>query len=186
MSDVEVDKSVFDLILVQWISELGTKSASERKKEYVRSNFEDIFDRLKQAGAAFSIVHSFLPKIIKAHQPNAALAKNSYKRLKTTMGLDKTEKEYTEEWNKSIEDTGTTIFFEFFPLAILEEDTGPKVYGNMSAKEYRVQRRYADQFPTLDTTELEKRMHTREYNLDIEDLMKHVLGDVGSDDKVDT
>jgi hypothetical protein len=92
-------------------------------------------------------------------------------------GFEKTEKEFTDEWMSSIEGTGTEVFFEFFPATTVDHDPEPKVYGGMSATEYRAQRRYADQFPTLDTRELVKQWKSQsEYNLDVEGTLENVLG----------
>jgi hypothetical protein len=145
----------------------------------VRPNFEELFQKWKDIDSSFDdLYEAWLPKAVKAHQPVPSVARASYKKLKQTIReLDKTEKEFIEEWNKSIEDTATETFFEFFPPPKLDEDTEPKVFGNMSAREYKAQRRYAEQFPTLDTTELEKRWNEQQYNLDIEDLMKNILGE---------
>ena len=166
--------NTLDLVLQEWVASLKNR---QRGKDHVRPNFEDLFDKLKRAGATFDEAHEILPRAVKAHLPPRSVAKNLYKKLKLIPTFDKSEKEYVDEWNKSIEDTATQVFFEFFPLERLDDDNEPKVYGNMSAREYRAQRRYADQFPVIDTTELEKRMHNREYNLDIEDLIKTVLGE---------
>jgi hypothetical protein len=47
----------------------------------------------------------------------------------------------------------------------------------MSATEYKAQRRYADQFPTLNTEELVKQWRSQqEYNMDVEDVLDNVLG----------
>jgi hypothetical protein len=166
------DKNTLELVLKQWVADLKSK---DRRKDNVKNNFDELFEKLKNAGATFDEAHELLPKAIKAHQPAPGLARTVYKKLKPH--LDKTEKEYIEEWNKNIEDLGTQAFFEYFPIQNLDEDSEPKVFGNMSAKEYKAQRRYAEQFPVLNTTELEKRMRERQYNMDIEDMIKHVLGD---------
>lgn len=164
-----------DLILKQWIASLKFR---KRDRTNVAPNFEDLFEQLKNAGATFDEAYALLPKAIKAHLPITAIAKSSFKKLQKHPNFDKTEKEYIEEWHKSIEDTATNSFFIWFPIKKDDDDDGePKVYGNMSAKEYHQQRAYADQFVTLDTAELEQRMHNRQYNLDIEDLLKHVLGE---------
>jgi hypothetical protein len=174
-----MDKNkVVELTLIQWIASLKSK---DRTRKSVRSNFEELFQAWKTSGASFDdLYETLLPKAIKAHQPTISIARNSYKGIKQAIGskLDKTEKEFIEEWNASIEATGTEAFFEFFPATPLDHDDGPKVYGNMSADEYRAQRRYADQFPTLNTTELIKQWRLQqEYNLDVEGVLENVLGD---------
>ena len=166
--------NVTSLIFQEWSASLKSK---DRSKGAVTTNFEELFEKLKSSGASFEEAHVILPRAIKAHLPLPAIARNSYKKLKSLVkNIDKSEKEYIDQWHKSIEDQGTQAFFEFFPLPKLDDDE-PKAFGNMSVKEYRAQRKYADQFPVLDTTELEKRMHDREYDLDIEDMLKSVLGD---------
>lgn len=172
-----------DLILVEWIATLKSK---DRSRKAVRPNFEDLFDKFKQAGASFDdLYETYLPKAIKAHMPLPSVARSTYKNLKLKVhGLDKTEKEFIDEWNASIEGTGTEVFFEFFPPNPVDHDPEPKVYGNMSATEYRAQRRYADQFPTLDTRELVKQWRQQsEYNLDVEGTLENVLGENNETDQ---
>lgn len=173
-----MDKSnIFELLLVEWIATLKSK---DRSRKAVRPNFEELFDKWKQASASFEdIYETLLPRAIKAHQPLPSVARSIYKSLKQKVhGLEKTEKEFIDEWNDSIEGTGTEVFFEFFPATPIDHDPEPKVYGNMSATEYKSQRRYADQFPTLDTRELIKQWKQQiEYNLDIEDTLENVLGE---------
>jgi hypothetical protein len=179
---MDKDKLI-QLVLTEWVANLRNRDRSHKN---VRPHFEELFQKWKDIDATFDETYeTFLPKAIKAHQPVSSVARNSYKKLKQVAGpkLDKTEKEFIEEWNKSIEDTGTSTYFEFFPPPTLDKDTEPKVYGNMSASEYRAQRRYVEQFPILDTTELEKRWHEQQYNLDIEDMIKTVLG---SDDETNS
>jgi hypothetical protein len=164
-----------DLILKQWVASLKFR---KRDRTNVAPNFEDLFEQLKRAGATFDEAYEMLPAAIKAHLPVPSLVKQMYAKLKRMPNFDKTEKEYVEEWNKSIEDTATNSFFVWFPIKKDDDDDDePKVFGNMSVKEYRTQRSYADSFTVLDTTELEQRMHNRQYNLDIEDLIKNILGD---------
>jgi hypothetical protein len=171
---MEKNKAI-ELIFAEWKASLKSRDRSQKS---VRPNFEELFQRWKDTESSFDeLYENWLPKAIKAHQPVASVARNSYKKFKQIIPrFDKTEKEFLEEWNQSIEDTATEAFFDFFPAPRLDEDNEPKVYGNMSAKEYRAQRRYAEQFPVLDTTELEKRWQDQQYNLDIEDLLKNVLG----------
>jgi len=166
---------VIEVIFSEWKASLKSRDRSQKS---VKSNFEELFQRWKSANGSFDdLYENWLPKAIKAHQPTSSVAKNSYKKFKKIIPrFDKTEKEFIEEWNQSIEDKATETFFEFFPVPRFDEDNEPKVYGNMSAKEYHAQRRYAEQFPILDTTELEKYWQDKQYNLDIEVLLKNVLG----------
>lgn len=173
-----MDKNnLFDIIVVEWIASLKSK---DRSRKYVRPNFEEVFDKLKVAGATFDdIYETLLPKILKAHYPVPSKARETYKSLKSTIRtFDKSEKEFIEEWNAGIDATGTETFFEFFPATTADHDSEPKVYGNMSATEYRAQRRYADQFPILSTDELIKQWKQQvEFNLDIESTLENILGE---------
>lgn len=169
-------RDTYQLILDEWVVSLPNR---DRSNKSLKSNFEGLFESWKQAGASFSDLYDGLLKIaIKAHQPSTFVARKVYKSCKKAINnLDKSEKEFIEAWNKGIENTATSTFFEFFPSPVsAPKETQPASHGNMSAAEYRAQRRYADQFPVLDTSELEARWNDRQYNLDIEDMIKNVLG----------
>lgn len=168
-----MDKTKLDLILEKWIASLKFK---DRSFGNVANNFEELFEELKVADATFEEAHAILAKAIKAHLPAPAVARNAYKSLKAIGKVDLSFQEYIEEWHKSISDVATDSFYVWYPIETDDEDKEPPVYGNMSVKEYRKQRAYADSFPTLDTTELETRMKNRQYNLDIEDLIENILG----------
>ncbi len=161
-----------DLILEEWVASLKNK---DRTASAVEGNFDELFEILKRANVTFDEAHSVLPKAIKAHQPSSALIRSTYKVSKSKLG-DKTEKEFAEDWNKSIADKGTNSMFAFFPRpkVLDEEESEPKVYGQMSVKEYRQQRRHADQYPILDTEALERRLQSETYN-PMEDI-KDILG----------
>jgi hypothetical protein len=164
------------LILDQWQASLKSK---DRKKDSVKTNFEELFQSWKNAGASFEdLYETFLPIAIKAHLPSSSIIRNTFNTVKHyNKKFDKSEKEFSEDWNKSIHDTATSTFFEYFKSPLFDQDDEPKVFGNMSAKEYKAQRRYAEQFPILDTTELEKQWQDSKYNLDIDDMIKNVLGE---------
>jgi hypothetical protein len=172
-----MDKSKqLEIALTEWVASLKSR---DRSRKAVRPNFEDLFQKFKDIDASFDDVYeTLLPKAIKAHLPVSSVVRSTYKNLKQKVhGLDKTEKEFTDEWNSSIESTATEIFFEFFPALPVDHDPEPKVYGSMSAKEYRAQRRHADQFPTLKTDELVRQWkEQQEYNIDIEETLENILG----------
>lgn len=173
---------LIEIALVEWVALLKSR---DRSRKAVRPNFEDLFQKWKDLGAGFDdLYETYLPKAIKAHQPLPSVARSMYKQIKSKTTIDKTEKEFVDEWNQSIEGTGTEVFFEFFPATPADHDPEPKVFGNMSATEYRAQRRYADQFPTLDTREAVRLWREQtEYNLDVEDVLENVLGGNNETDK---
>lgn len=156
----------FDLIFEEWKADLKNK---DRSALAVYGNFEDLFNRLRVAAATFDEAHKYLSDAIKAHQPPPALARNTYKMLKSSPKMSAfTEKEFIDQWNKDISDKATNAFYDAFPRPKTkdeEDDDGePKVYGNMSIKEYKMQRKYADTFPILNTEELERKMLSGTYN----------------------
>lgn len=155
--------SNLELILEEWIASLKDR---DRKAPAVEGNFEDLFITLKKANATFEEAHSLLPKAIKAHQPGSGLIRNHYRNIKHKLG-ELTEKEFTDNWNKNVADAGTNALYGIFPRPKEkdeDDDPEPKVFGSMSAKEYRLQRRHADQYPILDTEELGRRIQTGAYN----------------------
>ncbi len=173
-----MDKSkALELTLVQWIAKIKALPSAQRGQKFIKPNFEELFQQWKDLDGSFDdLYETLLPKAIKAHLPNVHVARGNYKSLKDKLQVS--EKEYIDNWNATIEAIGQDTFFEFFPAVPLDKDDEPKVYGNMSATEYRAQRRYADQFPTLNTDELVKQWRSQqEYNLDVEDTLENVLGD---------
>jgi hypothetical protein len=172
-----VDKSkVLELALTAWIHKIKSLPASLRGRKHVRPNFEELFQQWKDLDGSFDDTYeTLLPKAIKAHLANPSKIRDVYKTLKSKM--DKTEKEFADEWNQSIESAAHDVYFEFFPAVPLDKDDEPKVYGNMSATEYRAQRRYAEQFPILDTTELVKAWREqKQYNPEVDDKLENILG----------
>lgn len=173
-----MDKNkLLELALVEWIAILKSR---DRSHKHVRANFEELFQKWKDLDASFDdLYETYLPKAIKAHQPVSSVARNTFKNLKSK--IEKTEKEFIEEWNDSIEGTGQEVFFEFFPATTLDKDDEPKVFGNMSAEEHRAQQRRTDQFKTLSTDELIKQWKSQStYDLDVESTLENILG--GSDE----
>lgn len=171
-----MSKSNLDLLFEEWKSSLKER---DRSAPAVSSNFEALFEELKKAGATFEEAQEYLPKAIKAHQPAPGLARSIYRTTAKTNAKTAayTEKEFVDKWNQDIHDAGTNVFFEFFPRAKVDpdDDGEPKVYGQMSAKEYRLQRKYADSFPRLNTEALERALIHQTYN-PMDDL-ENILGD---------
>lgn len=167
--------SNLELILEEWIANLKNK---DRSASYVESNFEEFFETLKRSNATFEEAHELLPRAVAAHQPSSFLIKRTYKFLKSEGRADGTEKEFAEVWTKDIAEKGSSALYSVFPRPKNpdeeDEDPEPKVFGSMSAKEYKLQRRHADSFPILDTEELERKMLSGTYN-PIEDIA-NILG----------
>lgn len=171
-----------ELIFDEWKANLKNR---DRSGPAVAGNFDELFHELKKANATFEEAHAILPKAIKAHLPPIGLAKNIYKNGKTNPKVAcYSEKEFIDQWNQDINDKGTAAFFDNFPRAKTDpdDDGEPKVYGQMSAKEYRAQRRYADSFPILNTEALERAMvRGTSYN-PLEDAdLQNILGEADED-----
>jgi hypothetical protein len=168
-------KNNLELIFDEWKANLKQK---DRSNAAVTSNFDELFEELKRANASFEEAHAVLAKAIKAHLPPQGLAKKIYKFGKDNPKIScYTEKEFLDQWNQDITDKGTASFFDIFPRPKVDpdDDGEPKIYGSMSAKEYRAQRRYADSFPRLNTEALERAMIKQTYN-PMDDL-ENILGD---------
>lgn len=154
------------LIFEEWKASLRSK---DRTEAYICSNFEELFQTLYNAGITFDEAYAMLPAAIKAHQPVIAVVKNTYKNIKNSpkvIGLS--EREFQEAWNLDIDGKGTATFFEVYKRPKtedeLEEEERPKVFGSMSAKEYKTQRKHTDAFPILDTEMLERKMVAGTYD----------------------
>jgi hypothetical protein len=161
------------LVFDKWKASLRSR---DRSKKAMPENFDELFMDLKKIGTSFEEAHAFLPEAIKAHLPSPHVRRETYKKYKDHLGIS--EKEFIDEWNESIKSAATDAFFTNYPLKIDDDDDGePKVFGNMSAREYRRQRQYSDSFPTLNTDDLEKQLKERK---PLSDDLVNVLG--GEDD----
>ena len=161
--------SNLDLIYEKWKASLQEK---DRSRESVSANFDELFDAFNSAGATFEEAHAYLQQAIKVHLPSPGLGKATWKLLKNNpVNAEATEKEFIDGWNKNIADKATNSFYHVYPLPEdKDDDKEPKVYGSMSVKEYRLQRRHADSYPVLDTEALEQGFQTDTYN-PVEDIL---------------
>ena len=155
--------SNLDLIYERWKASLREK---DRSREFVSGNFDELFDAFNSAGATFEEAHSYLPQAIKVHLPSPGVVKAIWKQSKgNPANADLTEKEFAEGWNKDIADKATNSFYHIYKLPSDEDiDPEPKVFGSMSEKEYKAQRKNVSTYPILDTEELEARFQSGIYN----------------------
>lgn len=171
-----MNQSNLDLVFDEWKASLKER---DRSAGAVSGNFEALFDELKKSNATFEEAQAYLLRAVKAHQPTPGLAKSIYRTTAKTNAKTAaySEKEFIDKWNQDIHDAGTNAFFDIFPRAKVDpdDDGEPKVYGHMSAKEYRAQRKYADSFPRLNTEALERALIHQTYN-PMDDL-ENILGD---------
>lgn len=179
-SKMEPTNKIGDLILEKWIASLASR---DRTRDAVPTNFDELFSDLAKAGLTFDEAKALLPAAIKAHLPSMGLAKNLWKNRKSLHDTHADVNAFKADWDNSIKSCGTEAFFAHFPLKINDdEDNEPKVYGNMSAKEYRLQRKYAESFPILKTDDLVRQLRERRANKDVEINLPNVLGE-DNDDK---
>lgn len=170
---MEQTTNTHDLIFEKWVASLAQK---DRSKKSLRSNFEELFSMLERAGVSFKEAKKLLPLAIKAHSPSSIVKKNMWKKIKNN--LDCTEYEFYESWTTGIKNAATEVFFETYPIQIEEDNDGlPKTHGSMSEKEYKLQRRHADQFPILNTDQLELELLRRSNNFDVENVLGEIYDD---------
>lgn len=154
--------SKHDLIFQQWVASLQTR---DRTRNAIKGNFEDLFSALKREGLVLESAYEYLGKAIKAHEPSPQLVKNVYRKMKMSGRAYVPEKEFQEAWCKDIADKANASFFEVFPVEIAPEDPDEQVvHGNMTAKEYKLQRQHAEEYPRLDIEEFQRRMIAEDYN----------------------
>ena len=161
------------LIFEQWAAKLKSK---QKTRLTMGELSEELFESLKTNGTSFDEAHEMISKAHKALMPPTTLMKRIYQT--SNYRGNSTEKEFMDDWLDDIKKSVTESFFSIYPVKTVadDEDDAPKVYGSMSAKEYKLQRTYADSFPTLNTDELERQLQERRQRktLSFEDL-KNVL-----------
>lgn len=167
-----------DLLFQQWVASLPNR---DRSRQAIQGNFEELFGSLKREGLELESAYEYLGKAIKAHEPSASLIRNVFKKVKVKGMGHLSEKEFGDAWCKDIAEKANGVFFDIFPVEAKEpeEAEDPVVYGSMTAKEYKAQRKHADAYPRLDTAELEKRMLGEDYN-PVADISAMLGSDSGS------
>lgn len=177
-------RDLAELVFDRWKANL---SSMDRSRKAVGGNFDLLFEELHRDGVEFEIAKEILAKAIKAHQPSQAKAKSIYQYTKKSNSRNiLTLPEFVEEWNASIANEATKSFYTYFEIKKPKaakgdvEDAGPKIFGSMSEREYRLQRKFADSFPVLDTEALEKQLQEA---LDYpEEELLAILGEVDGQD----
>ena len=150
--------SQYDLLFEQWKAQLANR---DRSIASVQTNFEELFDTLRSEGLVLESAYEYLPRAVKAHAPPAGVVKRLFKKFKVEGKTHfTTEKEFEDQWIKGIEEKANAAFFNIFPVQTKksEEKNEPKIFGGMTEKEYRMQRKFADEFPVFSTKELEKKL----------------------------
>lgn len=151
--------SKYDLIFQQWKASLNER---DKGKGVVQRNFEELFDSLKAEGMVFEEAYALLPKAIKAHYPNSSYVRNAYKKWKH-INKWSSEKELQDEWQQDIDNAGQTAFFNIYPIEVKstpkEPVEDPVIFGTMTEEEYHAQREYAESWPRVNTSEIEKRIN---------------------------
>ena len=141
------DKRVAKLIYDQWKSDLSNK---DRSSKNMYNNFDELFYSMSMSDVEFDVAHSYLKEAIHAHAPNKFIAKRVYEGLKHQ--IDKTFDEFCIDWREHIKDTANQAFFAWFTI-----DGGSKEerqFGNMSPREYSLQRKDVERFPHVNLMDI--------------------------------
>lgn len=158
MSETLTAEKLASHIFQKWAAELRNK---DRKFAAASNNYEELFFDLYKADVPFDVAHQYLKQAVTKHLPNHSMAKHTWTRVKNAPeNSSKTFQEWFADWKQSLEDVGTEAFYSIYsPPAEKTEEVAQeeKKFGNMSKKEYRLQRRHAESFPILNTDELIKR-----------------------------
>lgn len=149
-----------ELIFQQWKASLAER---DKSKGAIQRNFEELFDSLKAEGVEFEEVYALLPKAIKVHYPTSSHIKNAYKKWKY-LNKWSNEKELEDEWRLDIDNSAQVAFFNIFPIEVKStpkelKKQEPVVFGGMTAEEYKMQRSYAETWPRVEISEIEKRLN---------------------------
>lgn len=176
--------SRYDLLFEQWKATLASR---DRRSASVQANFEELFEILKSEDVSLEEAYEFLPKAVKAHAPSPSLVKTMFKKLKGSPKFDYfNERDFQEHWIEEIEGKAKVAFFNVYPVPtkkvpkkkVEPEDTEPPLFGNMTAKEYKLQREHADAFPRLTVEEIKRRRAAAEAaaNYNPMDEIESILG----------
>jgi hypothetical protein len=139
-------------IFKKWSVDLKGK---DRSYGSVSSNFDELFYELWKSSISFQEAEQLIRDAVAAHLPNAHIAKMTYRKIKPSLKFPKTEQEFFSDWKQEISDKAYESFYAMYSIDGESEQEQPQ-FGSMSAREYRVQRKYADSFPMVDLKQLEE------------------------------
>jgi hypothetical protein len=148
MTELQLSRAIF----TKWKAELFAKDASERSREHVQSNFEELFYAFSSASIPFEVANDFIKEAVTAHMPQRMIAEIVYKRVKTS-SPDLTKAEFIAQWREDIENSANAAFYTFYDIPGTPE-VKTQTTGGMSPQEYSLQRRHANSFPTVTIEEL--------------------------------
>jgi hypothetical protein len=140
-------------ILKKWSVELKEK---DRTYSNISSNFDELFYELWRHSIPFQEVEKVIKDAVAAHMPNAVVAKMTFKKLKSSAKFPVDEQEFMKNWKKDINDKAYQSFYAIYDIDGESEQEDKPQFGSMSAREYRVQRKYANSFPLVDLKALEQ------------------------------
>lgn len=158
MSDKKVAKLIFD----QWKSDLSNK---DRSSKNMYNNFDELFYSMNMSDVIFDVAHDYLKQAVHAHTPTKFVAKRVYSNLKHQ--LDKTFEEFSEDWREHIKDTANQAFFAWYSIEGTSNEE--RQFGQMSPREYSMQRKDVERFPHVDLADV-LRQQKEMMSEDFEDL----------------
>lgn len=147
--------NIAHMIYEKWCADLRNKDKSIGN---VYNNFYELFDDMKKANIDFDGAYPYLEQAVRHHNPSPVLAKNIYK-TRPNAQKHATEQDFLSNWKQLIKDTGTSAFYDLYPLKSSDDDVKDKLDGEvslngMSREEYNAQREYVKQFPKIDFSKL--------------------------------
>jgi hypothetical protein len=140
----------------------------------VDGNFDVLFCNLKNSKVNFDLAHEIMNKAIIAHYPNQSIIDNVYKRINATL-KGKTKQEFSDDWKESISASGKRMFYSQYDIEGSAKEE-KKEYGSMSAREYRLQRKHAEEFPLIDWEKIELKPMSEDDIKELENLIKNFGG----------
>lgn len=143
------NKRVAKLIYQQWKSDLANK---DRSSKNMHNNFDELFYSFHMSDVEFDEAHDYLKDAIQAHAPSKFVSKRVYDGVRQR--VDKTFEEFCTDWKEHIKDTATQAFFSWY--SIEGESKKERQFGNMSPREYSLQRKDVENFPHVDLMEILK------------------------------
>jgi hypothetical protein len=111
--------STHDLVFKQWETTLKTR---DRSWPYVQSNFEELFESLKNSGLEAENAHDYIVKAVKVHSPDRSLIKFRYKKTRVINPRVGTEREFEESWIAGIAAKADVAFFNIYPQQMVKPE----------------------------------------------------------------
>jgi len=142
-----MSKVIAGRVFRKWKSDLADK---DRTWNQLSSNFDELFYTLHVSQVDIDIAEPLIKEAAAAHMPPLSQAKRTWSTINNKAG--RTFEEFVEGWRDSINTKAEQAFFVYYSVVKVKAEE--RKFGNMSPREYAMQRDHVSNFGEIDFVKL--------------------------------